>query len=467
MNNIEEKIDLRLKKPFFTEMMVLAHTTGVDQKNYLEKVKELAIFIREKLEERNLIKKLEYKPKEFWNFKGEKNIFNIDGGQLSLSVTGSAALGIRVGVYKVKPGDHTKEREDSDESTTLTANITDKTSSHYDQDEESFMVKYDKMITVTRMIMEAAEIVKQGNGKGKWKEIPSQNDLIFLHGPITYEATMYHLAENEGVVPPFKKEFCDQILTHQPNYYLEKFKESKGELDKDLRYFIPLYCEITNQIKNLKIPTYGVVERSGGLSSPGPVTKAVLGELYQTKQRREWLISRQCKNSWNVKSAGDKAHAKQIEEEFNKRPLSDSVLFDLILDQGEYIQPVQIIKQWYDKWPRSHMSLLEHMPEPFSTFVKVSELKRPLKVETLNILDSYDKDINFIYHSSRLLPEYCFPLGLDIIDKLTKVPTWMRNTMRNEYHRKVIRKTMETNNPEYIKLALKSLMPNRNGWNRP
>ena len=44
-------------------------------------------------------------------FKGKKKVYNIDGGQLSLSVTGSATLGIRVGVYKVKPGDYSKERE--------------------------------------------------------------------------------------------------------------------------------------------------------------------------------------------------------------------------------------------------------------------------------------------------------------------------------------------------------------------
>ena len=467
MSDLKTKIEFRLKKPFFTDMMILAASTGIDQKDYLEKVKSLAIFIREKLEQRNLIRKLKYEPKAFWNFKGEKNIYNIDGGQLSLSVTGSAALGIRVGVYRVKPGDYSKDREEADESTTLTANITDHQSSHYEQDEESFMVKYNKMITGTRMIMEAAEVVKQGHAKGKWKEKPTSKDIIYLHGPIIYEANMYHLAEEETPIPPFKKEFCDQILTHAPDFILDQFKKHKNDIEKDSRYFLPMYCEITNQIKKLTIPTYGVVERSGGLSSPGPLTTAMLGELYHMKERREWISSRNLKDSWDVKVAGDKSNAKDIMGEFKKRPLSDSVLFDLILDEGEYIKPLQVIKQWYDKWPRSHMSLLNLMPEPFSTFLKISELKRPIKVETLNVLDSYDEDMNFTYHSAKLLPEYCFPLGLDIIDKLTKVPSWMRNSMRNEYHRQVIRKTMETGNEEYIKLALKSLIPNRNGWNRP
>ena len=467
MKNIEEKINIRLQKPFFTDMMILAASTGINQKDYLEKVKKLGIFLREKLEERGLIKKLTYRPKQFWKFEGKKKIYNIDGGQLSLSVTGSAALGIRIGVYRVKPGDYSKNREDSDESTTLVSNITDKSSSHYDQDEDSFMIKYNKMITGTRMIMEASEVVKQTNGQGKWKEKPNKEDIIFLHGPIVYEATMYHLADTEGPIPPFKSDFCKKILSHAPNFHIDQFKINPNELKTNLRYFLPLYCEITSQIQKSQIPTYGVVERSGGLSSPGPVTRSVLGELYHEKERRKWISQRNLKDSWDVKVAGDKGDSKMMTEEFTKRPLSDSVLFDLILDEGEYIQPVQIIKNYEQKWPREYMSFLDYMPEPFSTFLKVSELKQPIKIETLKVLSSYDDDIDFTYHSSKLLPEYCFPLGLDIIDKITKVPSWMRNSMRNEYQREVIRKTMETNNSEYIKLALKSLIPNRNGWNRP
>ncbi|MDA0968341.1 MAG: hypothetical protein O2935_03255, partial [Proteobacteria bacterium] len=63
MSDLKTKIEFRLKKPFFTDMMILAASTGIDQKDYLEKVKSLAIFIREKLEQRNLIRKLKYEPK--------------------------------------------------------------------------------------------------------------------------------------------------------------------------------------------------------------------------------------------------------------------------------------------------------------------------------------------------------------------------------------------------------------------
>ncbi len=472
--DLEKKIDDRLQKPFFTDMLILAAATGTDHFKYKKKIKELAIFIREKLQERNLIKKLKYRPKEFWNFKGKKNIYNIDGGQLSLSVTGAAALGLRVGVYKVRPGEKSDQREDSDESTTLTANLIDKATSHYEQEDDTFMLEYNKMLTGTRMIMETAEVVKQIAAKGKWKAKPTTNDIIYLHGPIVYEATMYHLATEErknsrdrGVeneMPPYKEEFCKKILTHQNN----------KSLKKEDRYFIPLYVEITNQIKKSKIPVYGVVERSGGLSSPGPVTRAVLGELYHIKSQPNARPGysddprlAHLTNSWKIRKAGDRTVHDQLFKEFTQRPISDAVLFDLILDEGEYIQPIQIVKNPEQKWPRSCMPLHKIMPEPYITFLKVSELKRPIKIETLNILKSYDDDIDFTYHSTKLLPEYCFPLGLNIVDKMTKVPSWMRNSMRNEYQRLILKKTIETGNKEYVSMALKSLFSGRKGWNRP
>ena len=148
------------------------------------------------------------------------------------------------------------------------------------------------------------------------------------------------------------------------------------------------------------------------------------------------------------------------------------MIFDLILDPGEYIKPVQIIKQLESKWPRgkyaSYTSMFTDLAEPFSTFLKVSEDKRPLRVETLNILDSYDEDMKLTFHSARLLPQYCFPLGLDTVDKLSKVPSWLRNSMRGNYINNLLRKTLESNaSKQQINMVLKSFVSGRNWWVRP
>ena len=101
-------------------------------------------------------------------------------------------------------------------------------------------------------------------------------------------------------------------------------------------------------------------------------------------------------------------------------------MFDLILDEGEYIQPIQVLKQNPFKWPNFSSKgyfekFFDYMPELYVTYLKTSEFRKPIRVETLNILESFDDDIDFIFHSAKMLPQYAFPLGLDTVDKLAKV----------------------------------------------
>ena len=37
---------------------------------------------------------------------------------------------------------------------------------------------------------------------------------------------------------------------------------------------------------------------------------------------------------------------------------------------------------------------------------------------------------------------------------MTKVPRWMRSSMRNEYQRFILKKTIETGNKDYVNMAL-------------
>ncbi len=475
MSEIRKKIEARTQKNFFTEMMFLANTTGVDQKEYIKNIINLAELLEGYLRQRDLIRKVDFEPNKYWkSIATKKTVYNIDGGQLSLSIPGSASFGIRVGVLKNRPGDKSDNWCDFSESQTLTTNLVDRDNSHYEQQEEEFIMKYDKMLTGSRMIMEASEVIKQQLGKGKWDK-PSTNDIIYLHGPIAYESTMYHLAtDEENPIPPFKKEFCQTLFPDLNNVFFKDLK--KKELDIEFRYFLPLYSEILKQIQASKIPTYGVVERIGGVVSPGPVTNAVLDELFHHQSNKTFgrlyeLNWKKLDRTWDVKPVGTKSDGIKIEEKFKKRAVKDDIIFDLILDPGEYIKPVQVIKQLQKKWPQgkySYQQLFTQLAEPFSTFLKVSEDKRPLRIETLNILDSYDEDMKLTFHSARLLPQYCFPLGLDTVDKLSKVPSWLRNSMRGNYINNLLRKTLESNaSKQQINMVLKSFVSGRNWWVRP
>jgi|TARA_B110000259_G_scaffold185585_1_gene234940 hypothetical protein len=470
-SSIEQKIEARLKKPFFTEMLVMAVSTGSNHTKYIEVVKEWSLFIRKKLEERNLIKNIKHRPKEFWNFKGKKKIYNIDGGQLSLAVPGGATMGVRVGTYRVKPGDYSKDtREGFDDSSTLISNLVDRTGhSHYEEDGD-FDLDYKKMLEGSRMIMELAEVVKQSEAKGKWNEKPTKDDVIFLHGPIIYQAAMYHLSSSQNSKsPPYKEGFFNSLLQHSPNFQLDIFKNRNKEDEKDLRTFLPIYCELGNYIKNSNVPTYGVVERSINKSSV--VQKAVIGELYQTKTR-EWLMLKQRDFgwSWNTKRVDGSDEGEKVLDIFKQYMLGDPNLFDLILDEGEYLEPIQVTKQYEEKYSSLDYifrNVFKTMPEPHVTYLKTSEFRKPLRIETLNVTSNFHDDIDLVYHSAKMLPQYAFPLGLDTVDKLAKIPSWMKNSFRNAYQMQMLRSVIDSGNKEHIELGLKSLIPNRTGWNRP
>ncbi len=91
-----EKIKARLKKDYYSDLMVLAASQTNIQDNYMEVIINLSDKFSDILRKNGFIKKLEYKPKEFWNFKGKKTIYNIDGGQAAVQIPTSAPFGLRV-----------------------------------------------------------------------------------------------------------------------------------------------------------------------------------------------------------------------------------------------------------------------------------------------------------------------------------------------------------------------------------
>ena len=67
----KEKIKARLKKDYYSDLMVLAATQTRIQDNYMEVIINLSDKFSKILRDNGYIKKLEYKPKEFWEKKIE------------------------------------------------------------------------------------------------------------------------------------------------------------------------------------------------------------------------------------------------------------------------------------------------------------------------------------------------------------------------------------------------------------
>ena len=112
MTTQKDKIRARLKKSYYSDLMVLAASQTNIQENYMDVITNISVQFSDILRKNGFIKKLQYDPKKFWNFKGKKTIYNIDGGQATVQIPTSAPFGLRVVNYKVRPGDFSSKRED-------------------------------------------------------------------------------------------------------------------------------------------------------------------------------------------------------------------------------------------------------------------------------------------------------------------------------------------------------------------
>ena len=98
---------------------------------------------------------------------------------------------------------------------------------------------------------------------------------------------------------------------------------------------------------------------------------------------------------------------------------NDAVLLALALDRAEYLD-------WYPVDPLSRIrdERVALFPEVQTTFVRTTSSKYPMRIEAPN---SYgpprlDEILGRAFDYAGLLPNYAFPIGLDIVDKFAAIP---------------------------------------------
>ncbi len=65
--------------------------------------------------------------------------------------------------------------------------------------------------------------------------------------------------------------------------------------------------------------------------------------------------------------------------------------------------------------------------------------------------------MDLVYHTSRLLPEYAFPVGLDIVDKYARVPDWLSKGVSAAIAAQVLAKAVTTGQPRVLQQVRKLL----------
>lgn len=90
--------------------------------------------------------------------------------------------------------------------------------------------------------------------------------------------------------------------------------------------------------------------------------------------------------------------------------------------------------------------VVAQFPKVSATVVKCSATSSPYRVEMPFAPDSNELEarVSLLYHKSLLLPDYAFPVGIDIADKYVSIPDWLSKGVSQRLTASVLKKILET-----------------------
>lgn len=419
--NIRRRIEVRIGQGEFLAGMlhVAARGSAQAQENYIDRLSSIAAAVRTILETNGLIGHIPYEPQEYWQKIRGRSIAFLDGGVANIDLPSAAPIGIRVGSYIVRPGEIDPDKR---EQFNIELALVDDLYS-----DDGFL--YDDDFSDVAKLRDAARIITEISAAGHLANEVDGPDQILLHGPLINPVSPYGLDD----FPAYQLEACRSLLG-EPTW-------EGGDAD---RQFVALYLEVLKRLKASGKNVVGVVERSIGKDPV--VTRYLLNQLLD-------------------KSAIRKNDATEIMANLALYGLNDASLFDVVLQEGEYVGPVSVMRQGPEnKWPERWKAWIRDYPEALTAYLKPSELAMPFRIEAFNDVPDHSSILKLILHTSRLLPSYGFPVGLDIVDKYAKVPEWMSRGIRGQHQVVLLKKALASGDPRALTFAKRVLATKGRDW---
>ncbi len=147
--------------------------------------------------------------------------------------------------------------------------------------------------------------------------------------------------------------------------------------------------------------------------------------------------------------------------------INDGTLLELILSDGQALKPLEVEKQIPSKAWGDWDVQMNSFPKTFIGYLRTNSHQSPIRIESLINSDNLKKDYEYILASSKLLPNYGFPVGLDVVDKAAKIPAWLGRAAKSYYSKYYLDLAIESNNNKNVSSALKMLQGGRVWRNRP
>ena len=407
------------------------------------------------------------------DFQGDVVTF-IDGGVGRVQISSQVPILLRVGSYSVKTGEQElAEREQFGYYPVILGDLQGGS-----KDRKDF-------IDIVRI---TAELL---GGLSAFVRNPNLSVLMF-HGPLVYLVGSYaghtpfteadidlflkHYGQSDEAGRGLKQEFLAQAKL---NIY-PKMVPDRSDHWASQRVFEPLawmsflYRKLVAEAKrrNPRPIVAGVVER---------------GELREFVEKI--LLERIFRG---LRAKGNEDHFNKV---FGRRDLTspkafldrlgytDSLLLAMILRPGFRTEPWEVAK--YDGLrhgdvslpgegfgTRVNFSVLKPGPIGFphvsASYVHVTETTEPIRVEVFSELGErqVDEAAKRSYLYSRLLPGYGFPVGLDIVDKYSHVPSWLTGAYSKliRHHLGVSLQKGEISDTEMRRLLVQAIYMSHRDW---
>ncbi len=395
------------------------------QKNFMDITSKIAETIRRICNDEGLIFDVSYEGKNYW-LKGKNyEACFVDGGVYSSFASSSAPFAIRAKSYIVKPNKSLLERERFEESIAYMGDLYDSKNSIYELNEDPYEDNQllHKKKDAARIIFEIAAIVKHVFEK-------RQFDYCFLHGPLQTPVMPFSGPE----FPLFKKNVVKNIL---PFF---KFNQSS----ENERHFINVYLNALTYLSKAKFPIYGIVERTGST-------------IYLRN-----LLYRAVKKGTIAENDYDK-----MISTIKRYKINDGNLLELILSDCQALKPLEVEKQIPSKaWGEWEVQM-NSFPKIFIGYLRTNENQSPIRIESLQCPNKIQEDYEYILATSKLLPNYGYPVGLDVVDKAAKIPAWLGRAAKGYYSKFYLDLAIESADKKTISSALKMLQGGRVWRNRP
>lgn len=369
-----------------------------------------------------------------WNMFQNEVVTFIDGGVGSVQISSQVPILLRVGSYTVRTGERNlAEREKFGYYPVILGDL------------EGGSKERKDFVDIVRI---TAELL---GGLSALQRIPNLKVLMF-HGPLVYLMSGYagHTPFTEHDIDLFltqyapdpdlgvqlKEDFLKEAkldiyprITDRSHEWIEK------KIFEPLSWIAFLYRRLIQMARSRHpIPLIaGVVER-GDLSEF--CRTILLDRIFRG------LRQKGNENYFNTMyGRSDLTSPKAL---LDRLGYTDGLLLAMLLQPGQYSEPWTIDK--YEGLRRGNISLPNEpgtsevdfsvlkpnpigFPKVRGCYVHISQIAEPIRVEVFEDLgnEQLEETVGRVFLYSSLLPQYGFPVGLDIADKYAHVPNWLTN----------------------------------------